>query len=90
METVTTIGLVAGFCTTVSFLPQVVKTVKTHRADDLSFAMLLIFLVGLALWFFYGIAIGSLPIIIANSVTIGLVSVLILLKWRCCGTRTTG
>ena len=88
VDTVTTIGLVAGFCTTLSFLPQVIKTVKTHRAEDLSFAMLLMFLFGLALWFVYGIAIASLPIIVANAVTIALVSVIVLLKWRYSGFLT--
>jgi MtN3 and saliva related transmembrane protein len=82
MDATTTIGLVAGFCTTVSFLPQVIKTWKTRSAQDLSFAMLLIFLIGLALWMFYGVVISSLPIILANAVTIALVSCILLLKWR--------
>jgi MtN3 and saliva related transmembrane protein len=82
MDTVTTIGLVAGFCTTAAFLPQVVKTWKTRRAEDLSFSMLLVFLLGLVLWSLYGVAIASLPIILANAVTIALVSCILLMKMR--------
>jgi MtN3 and saliva related transmembrane protein len=82
MDTVTTIGMVAGFCTTVAFLPQVLKTWKTRRAEDLSYSMLCLFLLGLVLWSMYGIAIASLPIILANAVTIALVSFIVVMKMR--------
>lgn len=70
MDIVTVIGTVAGFCTTVSFLPQVIKIHKTKSVHDLSLAMFIIFTLGLVSWLAYGILTRSTPIIAANSVTL--------------------
>jgi MtN3 and saliva related transmembrane protein len=80
MDMITLIGFLAGGLTTASFLPQVVKTARTRSARDLSEAMLIVFLAGLALWTFYGVEVGSLPIIAANVVTIGLVGAILVMK----------
>lgn len=82
MDLTTTLGLIAGFLTTASFLPQVWRTWTTHSAGDISYGMLVLFLIGLGLWLLYGMRIQSLPIIIANLVTILLVGVLIVLKFH--------
>lgn len=82
MEATTAIGLVAGSLTTAAFLPQVIKTWRSRSAADLSFAMLLIFLSGIALWTWYGISIQSWPIILANAATIVLVVFILAMKWR--------
>jgi MtN3 and saliva related transmembrane protein len=73
MDMITLIGFLAGGLTTASFLPQVVKTARTRSARD-------VFLAGLALWTFYGVEVGSLPIIAANVVTIGLVGAILVMK----------
>ena len=70
MDSFTIIGLAAGFCTTVAFLPQAVKTWRTKSAKDLSLGMYLIFCTGVALWLTYGILICDLPIILTNVVTL--------------------
>jgi MtN3 and saliva related transmembrane protein len=64
------IGLAAGFCTTIAFLPQVIKTWKTKSAKDLSLGMYLIFCTGVLLWLTYGILISDLPIILTNLATL--------------------
>lgn len=69
METVTIIGLAAGFCTTVAFLPQAIHTWKTKSAKDLSLGMYSIFCTGVLLWLIYGIAVQDIPIILANGIT---------------------
>lgn len=69
METVTIIGLAAGFCTTVGFLPQAIHTWKTKSAKDLSLGMYSIFCTGVLLWLIYGIAVQDIPIILANGIT---------------------
>ena len=74
------IGHAAGALTTLSFLPQVIKAWRTRSTGDLSLAMLLVFLVGIALWLVYGIILGALPLILANTVTLVLVLVLLGLK----------
>ena len=49
------VGLIAGLCTAVSLLPQIVKIVKEKKAQDISVAYLLVLLLGLVLWIVYGI-----------------------------------
>lgn len=70
MEPVTLIGLAAGFCTTIAFLPQVIKTWKSRSAKDLSLGMYTIFCTGVALWLAYGLLISDLPIILTNMATL--------------------
>ena len=64
------IGFIAAICTTVAFVPQVLKIYKSKTARDISLPMWLIFSFGVFLWLIYGILILSLPIIIANVVTL--------------------
>lgn len=77
---VTLIGHAAGVLTTISFLPQVIKAWRTRSTGDLSLVMLLAFLTGLGLWLVYGLAIGSMPLVLANGVTLSLVLVLLAMK----------
>ncbi len=76
------IGYLAGSLTTVAFLPQVVKTWKSHSARDLSLAMLAIFTTGVLCWLLYGIALGRWPIIIPNIVTLLLTSAILFFKLK--------
>jgi MtN3 and saliva related transmembrane protein len=76
-----TIGIVAALCTTLSFVPQLVKIWK-QGGRDLSYAMLLLYLAGVALWLIYGIRIGALEVISANVVAAALVCAAILMKRR--------
>ena len=80
MDTTTLIGFLAGGLTTLSFLPQVVKTARSRSARDLSESMLLVFLIGLVLWTIYGLQVGSAPIIAANVITMGLVGAILVMK----------
>jgi MtN3 and saliva related transmembrane protein len=72
MDTVTLLGLLAACCTTVAFLPQVLKNWRTKSAGDLSFATFGLLTSGVALWLVYGLIIQNLPIIVANGVTLAL------------------
>lgn len=82
MSFVTMIGFTAGTLTTLSFVPQVAKTYRTKRCDDLSAGMLLAFSIGAVLWLVYGLFLHSAPIIAANSVTFALLAVILLMKSR--------
>ena len=77
-----TLGLVAGALTTIAFLPQVMKTWKSKSAEDLSLGMLASFSTGVLLWLIYWMLIDSLPIIIANAVTLLLASTNLALKLK--------
>ena len=66
------VGFLAGTLTALALVPQVLKTWRTRSAADLSTAMLGAQIVGLALWIVYGVALGSLPMIVTNTVTLSL------------------
>ena len=77
----TVLGLIAGTCTTLSFLPQVIRTLKTRHARDLSAAWLLIFGLGTALWLNYGLLKSDVAVAGANGVTFLLVMTLVVAKY---------
>tara|TARA_Y100001978_G_C23476811_1_gene329649 strand:+ start:103 stop:369 length:267 start_codon:yes stop_codon:yes gene_type:complete len=62
-------GYFAAILTTLAFLPQLIKTLKTKKAEDVSLITLIMFLTGVAAWIIYGIQISSKPILIANTIT---------------------
>ena len=72
------IGMAAGTLTTLSFLPQVIRTARTRSARDLSLGMICFFIVGIILWLMYGIMACAWPIILTNAVTVVLASVLLI------------
>ena len=61
------VGIGAGICTAVSMLPQLAKIIKTRKAEDLSYGMVIILLSGIAGWIWYGILKNDLPIVLTNS-----------------------
>jgi MtN3 and saliva related transmembrane protein len=69
MEMITILGLVAAICTTISFLPQAIKTIKTKQTKGLSLGMYSVLTTGVFLWIIYGILIGDVPLILANGIT---------------------
>lgn len=79
-DLITTIGYVAGTLTTISFLPQLIKTWRCKSAKEISWGMLLAFALGVTLWLVYGISLGSAPIIVANAATLALVVLILGLK----------
>ncbi|MEA5593710.1 SemiSWEET transporter [Rivularia sp. UHCC 0363] len=64
------VGLLAATLTTVAFLPQMIKVWQTKSAKDVSYTMLITFIVGVFLWFIYGILRGDIAIILANGITL--------------------
>ncbi len=79
---VTLIGLLAAALTTISYFPQVVKTVRTRHTKDISLLMYVILAGGLFLWFAYGVLLEDLPIMIANAITFVLALTILVLKIR--------
>ncbi|MEH1803395.1 SemiSWEET transporter [Nostoc sp.] len=70
MDFLTVLGLAAATITTISFLPQMFKTWQTKSAKDVSLVTLITFISGVFLWLIYGIYLQSLPIILANAITL--------------------
>ena len=72
-------GYFAAVLTTAAFLPQLIKTLKTKKADDVSLVTLVMFICGLCSWIIYGYKISSIPILAANIITF-LLNLLILIS----------
>jgi MtN3 and saliva related transmembrane protein len=75
------IGGAAALCTTLSFVPQLVK-IRRQGGRDLSYSMLLLYLLGLTLWLVYGVRIQAIEVIAANVVGGSLVLAAIAMKRR--------
>jgi MtN3 and saliva related transmembrane protein len=67
-------GYLAATLTTVSFVPQVLKTLRTRDTRAISLGMYALFSLGVALWLVYGLLIDAGPVILANAVTLVLTS----------------
>jgi MtN3 and saliva related transmembrane protein len=76
------IGLVAAFCTSASYVPQLGKCWTKKTAADLSLYMLLVLATGLVLWIIYGVMQGDRVIITANSAGLALLDMIISFKVR--------
>jgi MtN3 and saliva related transmembrane protein len=73
-------GLVAGACTSLSFIPQVFHIWKRRSAADISGIMYSFFSFGSFLWLLYGLGIQSIPISLANGVALALNIFILILK----------
>ena len=82
MDIIRLIGTAAACCTTGAYIPQVVKTLQTRSAADISFGMFAIMTLGTALWLAYGIALTDWPIIGANAVSLALTTAILGLKLK--------
>ena len=80
-ETHAFIGAIAGTLTTLSFVPQVVKSWRRRSVSDLSTTMLLVFASGVTLWIVYGALTTDAPLVGANVVTLVLAIALLAMKW---------
>lgn len=81
-ETINFIGYVAATCTTVSFLPQLIRVVRLRSARDISLGMFSIFSAGTAMWLSYGVLSHTWPVAAANGVTLVLSFSILVLKLR--------
>jgi MtN3 and saliva related transmembrane protein len=76
------LGFAAATLTSASFIPQAIMTIRTRDTKSISRGMYVIFTVGVALWLAYGIALGSWPMIYANTTTLVLAVTILALKLR--------
>jgi MtN3 and saliva related transmembrane protein len=78
------IGYIAAVFGTILMLPQVFKSYKTKRVEDISFVMLVVYILNCSFWEVYGILIHSMPVIICNvlALIIGIFQMILKLKFR--------
>lgn len=68
MDWINVMGYLAGTCTTLAVIPQIYKASKSREAENVSLKTYLVLLTGLGLWFFYGLGIEDLPIMLFNGI----------------------
>jgi len=76
------IGYCAATLTTGAFVPQAVKTIRSRDTRSISLWMYVAFTVGIALWFVYGVALQSWPVILSNLLSFLLAVTILGLKVR--------
>ena len=76
------IGAAAATLTTLSFVPQALKTFRSRDVSGISLGMYSLFATGVALWLVYGLLLGDAPIVLANAITLALALVVLWMKIR--------
>lgn len=82
MNLTDTIGYLAASLTTLSFVPQALHTFRTRDVSGISLGMYSVFTVGIAMWLIYGLLMQAWPVVVANVVTLGLASGILVMKLR--------
>jgi len=80
MDIYEAMGLLGAILSSLTFLPQVVRTWKIKSAEDLSMGMLVIVFCSTIVWLVYGFALWLIPVIIANTAIFTLSLTLIYFK----------
>jgi len=76
------VGVAAALCSMTSFVPQIVKLVKTRDASGVSLRTYAVTVTGFGLWIAYGLLLGSWPVAVSNSVCLLMSGAVLALKWR--------
>ena len=76
------LGFAAAFLTTLCWVPQAWRTIRTRDTRAISLWTQALLASGVVLWLVYGLQIGSLPVVAANAITLVLVSVILVMKLR--------
>ena len=76
------IGISATFFSLWSTVPQIKKSLKTKKTDDVSKWLIISLIVGLSLWVLYGIVKGDIVIAVANAIGVTLNLILLFLKLK--------
>ena len=82
MDSIEILGMTAGTISSITFLPQVIKTWKSRSAKDISLWMILFVTSSVILWLIYGIFLKSVPIIYTNSAVLLMSLILLYFKWK--------
>ncbi len=75
-------GWIAALLTTISFVPQAIKVIRSRSTEAISLWMYILFILGIAAWLAYGIYLNDMPMMIANVITLSLAIVILTVKVR--------
>jgi MtN3 and saliva related transmembrane protein len=80
MELVTIVGAVAGVASTTSFLPQLVKVLRTRDTSSISAGMYVVTVTAFALWVTYGVMLNEMPLILSNGLSLLMSGFILVMK----------
>ena len=75
-------GWAATIVVSLQFIPQLVKTIKTKNAKDISLFMIFLIMFGNVLWIMHGLIVLDMPITITNSMIFVMMAILLVLKLK--------
>ena len=75
-------GAAGATLTTLCWLPQAIRLIRTRETRAISLVGYTVFVVGIICWLIYGVAIMNWPLIGANAVTLVLALTILGLKLR--------
>ena len=78
----TALGMVAGLCTSFSFVPQVIKAWRQGDTEAISKRMYVTALASYGLWIVHGLMITSTPVILFNALNVIFAGIVLALKMR--------
>jgi len=90
LEYVQIIGIGSGILTSVSMLPQLIKTFKEKKAGEISLLMILVLITGVVGWIWYGILRNDFPIILTNCISFLLNAILLFFRIRYADKKILG
>lgn len=82
MTGVDILGYSAGAITSLTFLPQVIKTWKVKSAKDISLLMFVIAAVNEVMWIIYGAMLDNWVIMLTNIIVLSMALTMIYFKLR--------
>ncbi|PKL91471.1 MAG: hypothetical protein CVV21_07755 [Candidatus Goldiibacteriota bacterium HGW-Goldbacteria-1] len=74
------LGLIAGFFTSIGFIPQIVKGIRTKKMKDVALWQYILTFIGITLWLIYGVIIKDTPLIAANAFSLVCVTTVLSLR----------
>lgn len=77
---ITAIGYLAAICSTLSFVPQAWKIIRSAKTRDIALGMYLLTVAGFALWLAFGIAQRQWPLILSNGICLGFSGFILVMK----------
>ncbi len=82
MSLETLVSAVAAILTTLAFVPQALHIIRSKETRAISLQMYVVFAIGVAFWLAFGVMIVNWPMIVANTITLGLAVAILAMKLR--------
>lgn len=80
MDYTNLLGTLAAILTSISFIPQTLKIIRTRDTKSISLPMYILFVGGVLAWLIYGFLLHNFPIILANIVTLTFSGIILIFK----------